>query len=288
MTYDPSPYRARGSAADARGLWRNVGKWSVALALFAAIASLLTSLQLFQVTAEGASTRTLRRSVAALTEIDPLLDRNYDELRRSAENAGAGETVALRDFPIAIALQPSEVLGTSKERLRDMLLDRSAEAMYERGSASLRAVAAKDGAVGRFSMAGATSRGLGFLRGRNHDILAVTTFVLAAVCAALAVTLVSMCRGFGRLTGIGSVIAAASIPVVLGGVSARLYMRIASNGDTEFIQREFLEIGQGLAWIPIRDGAAFAILGVGFLVVGGACAIWADRRDARPASVSRP
>lgn len=287
MAYNQSPYRSRASAADASGLWRNFGKWSVALALFAALLALFTSLQLFQVTAEGAAKRTLRRSVAALTEIDPLLDRNYDDLQRSADNAGTGETVELRDFPIAIALQPNEVLGKSKEQVRGTLLDRSADVMYAHGSASLRAQAAKDGSVGRFSMAGVTQHGLGFLRGRNHDILAVTTFVLAAVCAALAITLASMCRGFGRLTGIGSVIVAASIPVVLGGIGARFYLRIATDGDTEFIQREFLAIGQALAWIPIRDGAAFTILGLLFLTIGGVCAVWADRREAPRTSVSR-
>ena len=287
MAHNQSPYRAHSSAADTSGLWRNFGKWSVALALFAALLALFTSLQLFQVTAEGAAKRTLRRSVAALTEIDPLLDRNYDDLQRSADNAGAGETVELRDFPIAIELQPNEVLGTSKDQIRSTLLDRSADVMYSHGSASLRAQAAKDGSIGRFSMAGVTRHGLGFLRSRNHDILAVTTIVLAAVCAALAITLASMCRGFGRLTGIGFVIVAASIPVVLGGIGARFYMRIATDGDTEFIQREFLAIGQALAWIPIRDGAAFTILGLLFLTIGSVCAVWADRREAPRTSVSR-
>jgi hypothetical protein len=286
MSYNSTPYRSR-AGTDASGLWRNFGKWSVAFALFAALLALFTSLQLFQLTSEGAAKRTLRRSAAALTEIDPLLDRNYDELLRSAENAGSGETVQLRDYPIAIDLRPDEVTGKSKEQIRSTLLDRSADVMYSRGSSSLKSAASKDGSLGRFSMAGVTQHGLGFLRSRNHDILAVTTFALAAVCAALAVTLASMCRGFGRLTGIGTVIVAASIPVVLGGIGARFYMRIASDGDTEFIQREFLEIGQGLAWIPIRDGAAFTMLGLLFLMIGGVCAVWADRRDASRTSVAR-
>ena len=97
-----------------------------------------------------------------------------------------------------------------------------------------------------------------------------------------------MCRGFGRLTSVGMVIVAASIPVVLGGIGARFYMRIAAGGDTEYIQREFLEIGQGLAWIPIRDGAAFTLLGLLFLVVGYVCALWADRHEAPRTSTARP
>jgi hypothetical protein len=225
--------------------------------------------------------------VAALTEIDPLIDRNFDDLQRSAQNAGPGDTVQLRDFPIAIPLAPGDVRGMSKEQLRDVLLDRSADVMYSDGTRPLRDQAAKDGGIGRFSIAGLTQHGLGFLRSRNHDILAATTFALAALCAALAITLAAMCRGFGRLTSIGTVVVAASIPVVLGGIGARFYMRIASDSDTEYIQREFLEIGQGLAWIPIRDGAAFTILGLVFLMVGGACAVWADRRGASRTSAAR-
>ena len=288
MAYNQSPYHARSTPdAESSGLWRSFGTWSVGLGFFIALLALLTSLQLFQVTAESASKQTLRRSLAALTEIDPLLDRNYGDLQRSAQNAGAGETVELRDFPVAVPLAPGDVLAMSKEQLRGVLLDRASDVMYRDGTSALSANAANRGSVGRFSVAGLTRHGLGFLRSRNHDILAVTTFVLAALCTALAITLAAMCRGFGRLTSVGMVVVAASIPVVLGGIGARFYMRIASDGETEYIQREFLEIGQGLAWIPIRDGAAFTILGLLFLAVGFVCAVWADRREAPRTSATR-
>lgn len=289
MAYDQPPYRARTSPdAESSALWRSAGKWSVGFGLFVALLALLVSLQLFQLTAEGAANRTLRRSVAALTEIDPLIDRGYDDLQVRAQNAGPGETVELRDLPISVPLSQDDVRGLSKEQLRDLLLDRSANLMYSSGTAPLRSSAASGGSVGRFSVAGLTQHGLGFLRSRNHDILAVTTFALAALCIALAVTLAALCRGFGRLASIGAVVVIASIPVVLGGIGARFYMRIAADGDTEFIQREFLEIGQGIAWIPIRDGAAFTIFGLVFLMAGVACAVWADRRGVPHPSVARP
>lgn len=288
MAYNQSPYRAVARPnAEPSGLWRNFGKYSVAFAFFVTLLALLTSLQLFQVTAESTSQQTLRRSLAALTEIDLLLDRNYSDLQRSAQNVSTGEMVELRDFPVAIPLAPADVLSMSKEQLRTTLLDRASDIMYKNGSTALDAKTANQGSVGRFSVSGITRHGLGFLRSRNHDILAVTTLVLAALCTALAITLAWMCRGFGRLTSVGMVIVAASIPVVLGGIGARFYMRIASDGDTEYIRREFLEIGQGLAWIPIRDGAAFTILGLLFLAVGLACAVWADRHEAPRTSTAR-
>ena len=286
MAYRPSPSRTPARPPQTSSDLLNIGKWSAAFGLFVALLALLASLQLFQLTAEGASKRTLRRSVAALTEIDALIDRNYDELQRSAQDAPAGDTVALSGFPITIPLAPAEVNDTSKDQIRDLLLDRSADQVYENGADALHDTAATRGSIGRFSIAGITRHGLGFLRNRNHNILAVTTFILAALSAALALALAASCRGFGRFTSIGIVVIAAATPVVVGGGAARLLMRSAADGDAEYIEREFLEIGQGLAWIPIRDGAAFAIFGLALVIVGYACAVWADRRQAPSTSAA--
>jgi hypothetical protein len=260
--------------------WRNVGKWGVALAFFIALGALLACLQLFQVTSEGTAKRTLRRAVAALTEIDPLLDRNYDDLQQRAATAAPDETVRLRDYPLDIALGPEEVRGAPKDRIRDLLLDRSADLMYRQGTAPLRTANGRAQGVGLFTVGGLTDHGLGFLTKHRHDTLGVLTFALAALCLVLGVTLAALCRGFGRLASVGAVAVMASIPLLFAGIGARFYMRIVSEGDSEYIQREFLEIGQGLAWIPIRDGIAFTVLGAVFLLTGVGCAIWADRRGA--------
>lgn len=287
MARSQSPYRTPTTPPQTSTDLLNVGKWTAAFALLLALLALLTSLQLFQLTSEGAATQTLRRSVAALTEIDALLDRNYDELRRTAQDASPGDTVELSGLPITVSLTPSEVSGESKEQLRDLLLDRSSAVLYKDGAGALHDTAATDGSVGRFSVAGITQHGVGFLRSRNHDILAVTTLALALLSAVLAFALAAACRGFGRLTSVGMVIAAAAIPVVVGGVLARFAMRMASDSDTEYLQREFLAIGQELAWIPIRNGAALAMFGLALLVVGYACALWADRRKAPGTSTAR-
>ncbi len=268
--------------------WRNIAKWSVAFLFFGALMALLVSLTLFQVTAEGASKRTLRRAVAALSEIDVLIDRNYDDLRQRAASAGPNDTFELRDFPLAIPLSQQEAASASKDDLRDLLLNRSAGIMYARGTDPLRAQAGSSQDVGAFSEAGITDSGLGFLRSRYHDILGVLTFTLAALCVVLGVTLATLCRGFGRLASVGGVVLAAAIPLALAGIGARFYMRIVSDSDTEYIQREFLEIGQGLAWIVIRNGLAFTVLGAVFLVVGVGCAMWTDRREAPRYSAVRP
>ncbi len=288
MTIGSTTRGAGGSRSDdlfvegGPSFWRNIGKWSVALVFFLTLVGLLVSMQLFQLTAEGASKRTLRRAVAALSEIDPLLDRNYDALRTQAAASGPNDTLELRDFPIDVPLTRDEVLNSNKQSMRDLLLNRSADAMYAHGTGVLRETDVSTQDVGTFSVAGLTDNGLGLLRSRNHDIFGILTFVLAALCVVLGATLAALCRGFGRLASVGAVVVMASLPMLLTGIGARFYMRIVSSDNNEYIQHEFLSIGQGLAWIPIRDGLAFMALGLVFVIVGVGCAMWADRRPSPP------
>ena len=292
MTYDssqlgdrplpPSPYRTLASSAtigrrdDASG-WRSLGKYSIGFACFVVMSAMLASLVLFQLTSEGTAKTTLQRSVGALTEIDPLIDRGYDDLQLRAQSANAGDNLFLRDFPIAIALTPAEVRGASKERLHELLLGRSADVLYEQGSSPLRGTAGT-GRAGRFSGAGISDRAIGLLRSRNHDILGVLTFALAAAALVLSVMLALVCRGFGRIGSVGAVVLAAAIPLAMAGIGARFYMRIASGEGTEYIQREFLEIGRAVAWIAIRDGLAFLVLGISFVALGLLGSIWTRGR----------
>lgn len=258
-------------------LWRNVGKWGVALALFLSLCALLISLLAFQLTAEGPAKRTLRRAIAATTEIDTLIERNYDDFQARAAELEDGDVIELRDYPISVPLTPGEARGISRDELRDVLLDRSADRVYDEGTGVLRDDEAS-GRVGRFTAAGVMRSSLGLLRDSVHDAFGVLTYVLAALCLVLAGMLAWACRGFGRMTSVGATLLLAATPLLLAGIGARFYMRIASDADTEYLERELLEIGQGLAWVPIRNGAAFTALGAVILVLGFALARWSDAR----------
>lgn len=281
MAYDAPPY-ARGSvhpAADAApDVGRRAAKSFAALALFVAMLSLMTSLQLFQLTSEGAAKRTLRRATAVLTEIDPLIERHYDDLQTRAEAIGDDETLRLPDYPIAVDLARGEALGATQGELRTLLLDRSADRLYDDGTRALRADSEEAGDIGAFSIAGLTDDGLGFLRERNHTALGVLTIVLAAICALLAAALAACCRGYGRLAAVGVVVVAAALPVLVFGIVLRLYTQTGADGGSEYLQREFFSIGEELALVPIRTGAAFAVLGLTLAATGGLLPVWSDRR----------
>lgn len=255
---------------------RNVAKLGVGLLLFFALLALAAVLALYQLTSRDTARNALRRSVAALTEIDGLIDRNYAALQQQAAVTTPGNTVQLPGYPINVPLKPADAQSMSKEQLREKLLDQSADIMYAHGTSPLRSQTKNAGSVGVFSIGGLTDHGLDFLRSRNHDILRVLTFVLAAVSAVLALALAALCRGFGRLVAVGVVTFAASLPVLFFGLAAWLYLR--ANDSGEYTRQQFASLGADLAWIPLRDGLALAALGVVMLVLGAVLAAWSDRR----------
>lgn len=257
---------------------RGLGKWGAAAALFFAINALIVVLSLYQMTAEGTAKHALRRAVAALTEIDALIERDYDDLQQRAASVEADERVRLAEFPLDVSFAPREVEAASRDTLRSMLLDRSDDVLYDDGTDALRAADGAD--PGSFSAAGLVDGWLGFLRARNHAITGVLTLVMAAICVVLAGLLAGACRGFGRIAAVGATVLAGALPALSGAAILRLYIALASDADTEYTQRELLEIGEALAWIPLRNGIAFAALGATLLVAGTACAVLTDRRQA--------
>jgi hypothetical protein len=276
--YAPPSTGVEPAAAPAR----NVLKWATAFALFLALLAMLSALQLYQMTSKETAHRTLRRSIAVTTEIDLLIARNFDDLRSRADDAGPGEALRLRDYPIEVDLTREEALAATPGSLRDLLLDRSADLMYAEGADPLRDDE-PGGGPGRFDAAGAVDHFLSLLRSDVHTLLGVLTIALAGVCLILAVALAALCRGFGRIAGVGAVLLASALPVLILGLLGRLYLGSADD-DGEFIRRALFEIGEGLAWIPIRNGAAFGLAGALLLVVGAAGAQWADRRGSGAAT----
>jgi hypothetical protein len=209
-----------------------------------------------------------------------LVARNYDALQAEAEAAPPGSRVTLPDYPIDVALTREDVLGRSPDEVRDLVLDRSAARLYEDGTAALRERAEAQGDVATFSVGGLTDRWLGFHRERNYDVMLIVVVAMSAACAALAAVLAISSRGFGRLASVGAVVLAASLPWLLFGVAVRLFTAAAGGDGAEYIDRELLAIGEELALIPIRIGAAFAVLGLVLLVAGLLLSAWSDRREA--------
>jgi hypothetical protein len=251
---------------------REGAKWFAGVILVFTLAAFIAALSLFQATSEGTAERAHQRALATLTEIDLVIERNYEALQLQAETAQIGEPVLLAGFPVRVPLMRDEVLGSEPEELRTLLLERGADRLYEDGTAALRDEAEAAGTVGMLSVAGITDRGLGLLRERNHTVFGFATIVLGAATLALAALVVALSRGFGRIGSAGVAMAAAAVPVIIVTGAMHLYARNAGSRDGRFIAKEFAGIVEELTWIPVRNGLAFgmagALLAIAALVAG--------------------
>jgi len=247
------------------GWRRHAPQAATALGLAMALLALLVALNLLQLTAPGPAHRALRRAVASLTEIDSLLAVHGAALRQQAD-VSPDEPVALADYPLDVPLSPGEAQRPAVE-VRNLLLDRSAEQVYQEGSAAFREEG-QSGDAPRLSVQRAVRTGLGFLTAGNHDALRWTTLALALVCGVLSGALLLVTRGYGRLGALGGAVAAASLFFLLLAVAVRLVLSLAGWGTDDYITVQLLDLAKEAAWLPIRNGIAFSGLGLALLALG--------------------
>lgn len=255
--------------------WRGLTKWLLGGLLVVAIGALLFSLSLANVTAQGSAERTLRHSVAILTEIDAYLDDHFETLRREAQQTEES-SVDLPDFPIALSFPPDEIADADRAQFRALLLDRAATLLHEEGVSLLQED--REAEVSFFSPQGALRSGMDFLRPTPNRALTAATIALAALAFVLALALAAATRGYGRLLALGLSILMAAAPFVVFAVAVRFAFRLAADGVDDYLAREFLELGQELTWAPIRNGIIFATGGGLALLAGAMLARWADSR----------
>ena len=247
------------------GWRRHAPQVATALGLAMALLALLVALNLLQLTAPGPAHRALRRAVASLTEIDSLLAVHGAALRQQAD-VSPDEPLALADYPLDVPLSPGEAQRPAVE-VRDLLLDRSAERVYQEGSAAFREEG-QSGDASRLSVQRAVRTGLGFLTAGNHDALRWATLALALVCGVLSGVLVLVTRGYGGLGALGGAVAVASLLFLLLAVAVRLVLSLAGWGTDDYITVQLLDLAKEAAWLPIRNGIAFSGLGLALLALG--------------------
>lgn len=272
---------------------------------------LLFALSFSNATAEGPAKRSLSRSIAILTEIDAYLDDNIEQLQQAAQAEDG--PLSLPDFPIELELTAEEIGSADRGEIRNLLLSRSAERVYDEGMSAFQT---DEQGIGIFSPQGAVRTGMNLFRTTPHNIMAVLTILLAVVAAGLVVRLAVVSRGYGRLVALGASICLAAIPFLILAIALRFALRLAADGTDEFLAREFLELGQELSWAPhpqrdhlqrrrrcrprVRRSArplerpSPASLALPRGASAGACALspvlWADhqnRRDAAPNHLCR-
>lgn len=271
MTRDPPGLGATirpGPSSDRR-------KRAFGILLACAISLMLCSLGLSNITEEGPATRSIARSLAILTEVDGFLDAEYEGLRERA--SATTDNVALTDFPVAVSFTPEEVLANDQAGFRELLLSRSAQRVYDDGSSVLRN--GRTNQAGFFSAEHVLRRGLELLRPTPHRFFFGLTVALAISALLLTLGLGLLTSGYGRLVAIGLSSLLAAVSFLALAVGVRFALRVAADGADGYLSGEFLQLGQELAWAPVRNGIVFSAGAAVLLGAGSILARWSDARN---------
>lgn len=266
MAYAQTSYRPdipqRESSPEER---RNITKWMAGFAAFFALTLALLTLQMFQATSESTAHTSLVRATAALAELNLLLDHHYDELRTQAEAASADDVLALEDYPIVVELSRDDVLNSTRDELRIIILDRSADELYADGADVLRELSDGTSGTGRFSASGVAKTALDFQMERTHQRIGIVMLVLFVIALLLCGATALACRGWGRLGALGVLLASSSATVLAAGLIAYGYAEATTSQDA--VRAAFLENTTDLAIIPIRNGLAGLMAGLAIVAI---------------------
>ncbi|OGO51682.1 MAG: hypothetical protein A2148_09975 [Chloroflexi bacterium RBG_16_68_14] len=267
---------AGGPPAGGRSWWQSTAKWLLGALLVIDIGVLLFVLSFANVTADGPAKRSLRHSLAILTEVDAFLDDHFETLRQEAAQTQE-ETLTLPDFPVQVSFSPEEIRAADREEFRALLLTRAADRIHEEGVFILQEE--RGGEVSFFSTQGLIRTGMDLLRPTPHRVLTLLTISLASLAGVLALGLALTSRGYGRLWGLGLSVLLAAAPFLIVAVALRFAFRVAADGLDDYLAREFLTLGQELTWAPIRNGIIFSVGGAVIFAAGTALARWRDSRS---------
>lgn len=232
---------------------------------------LLLALSFANVTGEGPAKRSLRESVAVLTEVDAYLDEHWASFQQEAASSPPQAELAPPDFPISVTFTAQEVAERDQDQFRALLLTRAGKRIYDDGASAFNGEGSDPSPL---SLEGVARNGLDFLRSRPHDVLMLAMLVAAVVAGVLALALVLLSRGYGRLFALGVTVTISAIPFLLFAIAARFALRLAADSLDDAAANEFLKLAQDLTWAPIRNGIIVSVAGGALLLVGFVLTRW--------------
>ena len=268
------------------GAGRRLLLWLVGALLAAAAALWLTVLTVAQATDEEVALVALERGVAALTDVEALLDLQLEAVQEQAD-AGAAK-LAPPGFPVRDAGVPAGEAtrpdGTvDRMLLLDGLLSSSARLVYMRGVDAFREGDAEPQRASRLSLYGGIRALLNGLSSDNHDTAVVWLWPLGGACLLLGALLLVLAAGFGRFLALGVALMVAATPVLLAGLVARLALELVDAGPDDRLAAEFVAIGRQLAALAVRNALWLGAAGIALAVPAALLGALFDRSVRRPA-----
>jgi hypothetical protein len=237
----------------------------------------------FQVTSEGTAHRILRRGVAVTSDLDAVLPRLESELRAAAQTA-EGDSVRLPNYPVAVDIRTDETRSLSGDDLRSVILDRSADRLYE-GGMSAWTESDPEGRqdIERISTAGGLHRAFLLATKKWNTIFLISTVVFAFLSIALMAVLWVSLRSYVRLLAFGAATATASVISLAAAVAARFALRTAE-ADADPFEQQLIDLGVDTVWLFIRNYLILSMLGFACLGVAALFLWWEARTGTQPST----
>jgi hypothetical protein len=255
-----APARERFSHYD-HGGGSDLGAFAFIAFLAIALFLLVLSVSCAQATSRPRAMDRLEAGIATLTEIDLVIEEHRDELREIV-NATDDRTVPIPGYPLEIQLTRDEALNASNEQLRDIVLSRSAQLVYDEGVGTFDRTGSQS--LGTFSSEGMLRTLVGQLSETTNRRAEIASLVLLALTAIAALSVVLRSEGLRKVRNLGIGALGAAIPGLLVVGFGRFV--VGQVGSDDAFVHELRDIIDDLAAVPFRNFVVVAILGA-FLVV---------------------
>ena len=264
-----------------RAVLKVASQWLVAALLAVTLAAFFFFLTAFQVSADGTAHRILRRGVAITTDIDAILPQVTTDLHAAAQT-GDQDPLRVPYFPVPVDIPKEEAARIEGEDLRQRLLNRSADRLYDDGmSAWAQSDTESNQNIARFSTAGGLHRAFGLVTQKWKSVYLGAAALFGFLSLILAAILWLNLKSYLRLLALGAATATAAVISLAAAVAVRFALRTAETEADPF-EKELIDLGVDVVWLFIRNYLVLSLLGFAVLAIAAFFAWWQARTAARP------
>lgn len=195
---------------DETPFWRIDLKWvfGFVMALFLLIA--LTLAGLYRVTGPGAASHILVPVIQKSTNVENAVRDNYQQLKRLARRRGNAE-ISIPDIGVDITLNGNTIKSLSADALTERVIGDVEKKIYSQGYKGNLPMKYAAG-VGEERGKAVSATYLALLNKKTHGGMVWPLVASAGIALAFTIIFLIFCRRWGKATGIGLAIIAASLP----------------------------------------------------------------------------
>ena len=250
----------------------NIAFWLrlLAVLLVLALIALLAGYTFAQATSRDAARRILGRAIPEITDFDRTLALHYDELQSDAAAPDGAHGVTLSSYPIRAVLRPQEIVNRSPSEVRQTLLLRAADAVYDHGSGAFSANG-QPVKLGNFSVLSspwAFNTALRLLNPSVHDRAMQVARIALIAAIALGLILLPLSRGYNQLVMYGMALFIASLPLLAGSAIVWLAVQLLFGASLDPLVNGTADLTRDVAWFVVLSYLVYAGLALAIIILG--------------------